>query len=124
MSYKIEGALEKTTKFSIKIRLRRTIIRQLKRTINQCKISYMRQNKFFCKNVLLYTIDNISMVLEIIISYFSCILKRMSSNTFPEPQPDSASYGKYIPFATLVNPVTFFGVEQLAIPWYVFFFCR
>ena len=32
------------------------------------------------------------MVLEIIIIKFSCILKMMSRNTFPEPQPDSASY--------------------------------
>ena len=32
------------------------------------------------------------MVLEIIIIKFSCILKIMSRNTFPEPQPDSASY--------------------------------
>ena len=46
---------------------------------------------FFCNNVLLYTINNISMVLKIIISKFSCILKMMSRNTFPEPQPDSAS---------------------------------
>ena len=68
MSSKIERVFEKTTKFSIKIRLKRTIIRQLKRTINQCKISYMRQNTFFCKNVLIYTINNISMVLEIIIN--------------------------------------------------------
>ena len=37
--------------------------------------------------------NNISMVLEIIIIKFSCILKLMSRNTFPEPQPDSASYG-------------------------------
>ena len=36
------------------------------------------------------------MVLEIIIIKFSCILKMMSRNTFPEPQPDSASY--YGPF--------------------------
>ena len=32
------------------------------------------------------------MVLEIIIIKFSCILITMSRNTFPEPQPDSASY--------------------------------
>ena len=32
------------------------------------------------------------MVLEIIIIKFSCILQIMSRNTFPEPQPDSASY--------------------------------
>ena len=32
------------------------------------------------------------MVLEIIIIKFSSILKIMSRNTFPEPQPDSASY--------------------------------
>ena len=52
----------------------------------------MRKNTFFCKHVLIYTINNISMVLEIIIIKFSCILKMMSRNTFPEPQPDSASY--------------------------------
>ena len=32
------------------------------------------------------------MVLEIIIIKFSFILKTMSRNTIPEPQPDSASY--------------------------------
>ena len=32
------------------------------------------------------------MVLEIIITKFSCVLKIMSRNNFPEPQPDSASY--------------------------------
>ena len=32
------------------------------------------------------------MVLEININKFSCILKIMSRNTFPELQPDSASY--------------------------------
>ena len=32
------------------------------------------------------------MVLEIIIIKFSCISIMMSRNTFPEPQPDSASY--------------------------------
>ena len=44
----------------------------------------------FCKNVLLYTINNHFVVLKIIISSFSY----MSRNTFPEPQPqpDSASY--------------------------------
>ena len=31
------------------------------------------------------------MVLKIIISKFSCISKIISRNTFPEPQPDSAS---------------------------------
>ena len=51
----------------------------------------MRKNTFFLKNVLLYTINNISKVLEIIIIKFSCILKTMSRNTFPEPQPDSDS---------------------------------
>ena len=32
------------------------------------------------------------MVLEIIIIKFSCILKMMCRNTFPEPQPVGASY--------------------------------
>ena len=92
MSSKIERAFKKTTKFFNKIRLKRTSIRQLKRTINQCKISYMRKKTFFCKNVLLYNINNKYMVLEIIISKFPWILKIMSRNTFPELQPDSASY--------------------------------
>ena len=34
------------------------------------------------------------MVLEIIISQFSCNLKMMPRTTFPEHQPDSASYGQ------------------------------
>ena len=92
--------LEKTTKFSIKIRLKRTLIRQLKRTINQCKSSciiiIIKKNIYiyiyFCKNILLYTIISIAMVLKIIISKCSFILKMMFRNTFPEPQPDSASY--------------------------------
>ena len=41
---------------------------------------------------MLYTINYISMLLEIIIIKLSSILKMMSKNTFPEPQPDSASY--------------------------------
>ena len=45
-----------------------------------------------CKNILLYSITNISMIWEIIISKLSCILKIMSRNTFSEPQPDIASY--------------------------------
>ena len=47
---------------------------------------------FFCKNLLLFTINNISMVLEITIIKFSCILKMIPRITIPEPQPDSASY--------------------------------
>ena len=95
MNFKIERAFDKTTKFSIKIRVKMRLIRQLKMTINQCKISCRRKNIFiFCKNVFLYTIINRYMVLQIIISKFSCILKMMSRNTFPEPQPDSASYTK------------------------------
>ena len=89
---KLSEHLKKTTKLSIKIRLKRILTRQLKRIIIQCKISYMRKTYFYFKNVLLYTINNISMLLEIIISYFSCILKMMSRNTFHEPQCDSASY--------------------------------
>ena len=52
----------------------------------------MRNKHIFCKNVMLYTINYISMVLKIIIIKLTCILKIMSRNTFPEPQPDSASY--------------------------------
>ena len=65
---KLGEHLKKQQKISIKIMLIRSLIRQLKKTINQCKTSYMRKNHFFCKNVFLYTINNISMVLKIIIS--------------------------------------------------------
>ena len=47
MSSKTEQAFEKRTKFSIKIRLKRTLIWQLKRTINQCEKISMSKNTFF-----------------------------------------------------------------------------
>ena len=84
MSSKIERALEKRTKLSIKIRLKRTLTKQLKRTINQCENISMSKDTFFWRNVMLYTINNISLVLEIIIIKFSCILKMMCRNTVPE----------------------------------------
>ena len=40
------------------------------------------KNTFFCKNVLLYTINFLSILLKIIIIKFSCILKIVSRNTF------------------------------------------
>ena len=43
------------------------------------------------KNVMTYTINNIFIVLKIIISKYSYILKIMSRYTFSEPQPDTAS---------------------------------
>ena len=64
-----------------------------KRTKNQCKIPFMRKKThFFCKNELIYTINNPSVILEVSLSKFSYSLKMMSRNTFSEPQPDSASY--------------------------------
>ena len=68
MSSKIERAFEKITKLSIKIGPKRTIVRQLKRTINQCKVPYMRKKHIFCKNVSLCTINNLSVALEIFFS--------------------------------------------------------
>ena len=46
MSFKIERAFEKITKFTIKIGPKRTK-KATKWTINQCKIPYMRKNTFF-----------------------------------------------------------------------------
>ena len=37
-----------------------------------------------------------------------------------EALPQSCRYGKYILFATLVTPITFFGAEKFAIPCKVF----
>ena len=90
-SLKLSEHLKKRTTFSIKIRLKRTIIRQLKMNINQCKKKSWEKKHIFCKNVLLYIINNISMVLKIGFNKFSSIVKTMSRNTFPESQPDSAS---------------------------------
>ena len=56
---------EKSTKFSIKIGQKRTLIMQLNRTINQCKFLTWGKKHFF---VLLYNINNLSVVLEIMIS--------------------------------------------------------
>ena len=55
------------------------------------------------------------MVLEIIIIKFSCILKRISRNTFPEPQPDSVSYSVYL-FVLAFFPVMIFFFLRL-VPW-------
>ena len=56
---------------------------------------YEEQNTFLCKIVSLYIINNLSVILEIIFCKFSISLKIMSRNTFPDPQPDSASYVNY-----------------------------
>ena len=43
------------------------------------------KNTFFCKNILLYTTNNRSVVVEIFVIKFSYSLKMMSRNTLPEP---------------------------------------
>ena len=91
----------------------------------------MREEEKNCKNVLLYNINNLSMVLEILISKFSYFLKMMCRNTFPEPQTDSASYGPCQTF--MVNELD--GVTQLiadppticvflrCLPWLFCLYC-
>ena len=54
MTLQNERAFEEKKQFSIRIRLKRILIRQLKRTINQCKISYMRKNTFFFVRMYCY----------------------------------------------------------------------
>ena len=54
-------------------------------------LNSLHEQKKCCKNALLCIINNLPVVLEIIIREFSYCLKMMSGNTFPEPQPDSAS---------------------------------
>ena len=65
-----------------------------KKDHNQCKILMWGKKTFFCKIKSLYTINNLSVVIEMIAVYFSYGLKMMSRNTLSEPQPDSASYIK------------------------------
>ena len=43
-------------------------------------------------NILLYTSNNCSVVVQIFVCQFCYRLKIISRNTLPEPQPDSASY--------------------------------
>ena len=52
---------------------------------------HVEQIAFFCKIKSLYTIENLSVVMEIIASYFPCGLKIMSRNTLSALKPDSAS---------------------------------
>ena len=92
LTLKIKRVFEKTNIIlSIKLAKRAMNLRS-KKDYNQCKISYMRQNYIFFMIETLYTINNLSEVIEIIASYFSYGLKMMSRNTLSEPQPDSASY--------------------------------
>ena len=46
----------------------------------------------FCKNISIYVINNISVLVNIIFIKFSYSLKIMSRNSFSDPQPNSASY--------------------------------
>ena len=53
----------------------------------------MMKKHFFCKNVLLYTINNTSMVdIENHYQHIFLYFELMPRNTFPEPAPDSALY--------------------------------
>ena len=90
MSSKIERPFEKT---NIIFHQKSTSIRQLKRPYIIVKfLTWWKSHFFCCKNVLLCIINTLPVVLEIIINKFSYCLKIMSINTFPKPQPDSASY--------------------------------
>ena len=71
---------------------------------------------FFCKDVLLYAIITISMVLETIISKFSCILKMISRNNFPDPQPDSPSYPVLFKMTIIYKHFTLTSKEYYKIP--------
>ena len=92
MTLKIEGVFEKMNKIFSKKLAKRTLNLVSKKDPNQCKISYMRKKYIFCKIQSLYTINNLSVVMEIISSYFPYGLKKMSRYTLSAPQPDSASY--------------------------------
>ena len=124
---KLSEHLKKITKFSIKIRLKRTLIRQLKRTINQSKKNYMRKKNKNCKNVLLYTINNISMVLEIIIIYCSCILKLCLEILFLNLNltvpPTSSSYFSFLKYLILSTCV-FSCMQKMFGKTYHFSFCH
>ena len=60
----------------------------LKRTTTNAKFLTERQNTFLCKIKSPYTINNLCVIIEIIASYFSYVLKMMSRNTLSEPQPE------------------------------------
>ena len=71
------------------------IMKQPKRTQNQCKIHKMKKkNNFFWKTITLHTITNLYAVLENIYGELSCSLKIIAKNNFSEPQPDSPSHLK------------------------------
>ena len=92
MTLKIEGEFEEEKNEQILSQklAKRTMNLVSKNDHNQCKISNMGENTFFCKIKSLYTINNLCVVLEIIANYFPYGLKIMSRNTLSAPQPDSA----------------------------------
>ena len=67
MSSKIERAFEKRIKFPIKNRAKKDNNWATKRTINKLKIAYMKKKHIFYKNGLLHSINNLSVILEIIV---------------------------------------------------------
>ena len=84
ISSKIERSFEKRTKSSIKIRPKRTIIRQLKGPyINVKFLSLGRKITFFCKNVLIYTITLTPLwYWKSVLANFFYSFKMMSRNNF------------------------------------------
>ena len=80
LSSKIKRAFEKITR-------KMTLIWQLIGPWINVKFLIWKKHIFFCKNELLFSINNLSLVLEIIISWFSYSYKIMSRNTFPKLTP-------------------------------------
>ena len=93
-SSNIEQAFEKNNIIFHQNRAKKEINQTTKRTINQCKSPKMRTNTIFCKNVLLCFINNLPAVSLLVLYRYQVIFLSFESdvqNTFPEPQPDSAS---------------------------------
>ena len=64
---------------------KKTLFRQLKGLLINVKFLIWGKTHFFWKNFLLYTINTLSVVMEIIISKVSYSLKMISRYTFPQP---------------------------------------
>ena len=71
MTLKIKGVFEKINYILSQKLAKKAMNLLTKKDHSKCKISYMRKSNFFCKIITLYTINNICVVIEIIVSYFS-----------------------------------------------------
>ena len=94
-AWKLSEDLKKKKKITIKVGPKRPAYYATIRTINKCKIPYMRKNTFLCKNALPCIINTLPVVLEIIISYFFLLFENDVQKYFSWTSTWQLGYSSY-----------------------------